>query len=100
MTIAKRDGNARERILHHLQQVGHITPIEALTIFGIQRLAPRIEELRREGFVIDTKVRMDTQGRRYCRYEIRAVGTPVFQHTRFTTTHGRSFFGTPLTELP
>lgn len=43
-----------DRILRHLQDVGEITPMDALRDYGIMRLGARIFELRHRGFIIET----------------------------------------------
>jgi len=45
----------KEAILNHLLQHGAITPDEARDEYGCRRLAPRIGELRRRGFTIETQ---------------------------------------------
>lgn len=44
----------RDRILLHLRQGHPLTAWEALREYGVMRLAARIEELRREGYPIET----------------------------------------------
>ena len=44
-----------EMVLRHLRLRGSITPLEALSKYGIMRLAARIEELRRKGLQIETE---------------------------------------------
>ena len=41
-----------ERILRHLKDYGSITSLEAVTEYGIMRLASRINDLRAEGIAI------------------------------------------------
>lgn len=41
-----------ERILRHLKDYGSITSMEAVTEYGIMRLASRINDLRAEGVAI------------------------------------------------
>ena len=41
-----------ERILRHLKDYGSITSLEAVTEYGIMRLASRINDLRSEGVAI------------------------------------------------
>lgn len=41
-----------ERILQHLKDFGSITPMEAFSEYGIQRLAARISDLRSQGVAI------------------------------------------------
>jgi hypothetical protein len=52
-------------ILDHLQTFGHITPLEALSRYGCFRLAARIEELRKAGHPIYTKMVGDPPHARY-----------------------------------
>lgn len=44
-----------------------VTALEALDELGVMRLAARIDDLRREGWEIDT-IREQHNGRRYARY--------------------------------
>lgn len=46
----------KEACLDYLERYGSITPLEALTAFNSFRLAALICELRRDGYVIDTKL--------------------------------------------
>jgi biotin operon repressor len=86
MTHPHPHGTARQRVLHHLAEAGHVSPSEARTVLGIERLAPRIQELRAEGYRIETEVAVDTRGRRYARY--------VASHS--PSADGTTFFGSPL----
>lgn len=61
---------ARNKVSLYLEKHGSITPIEALTVLGVHRLAPRIMELRRSGFPIKTEYRRDMNGRPYARYRL------------------------------
>jgi hypothetical protein len=58
----------RKQILNHLLAGNSITPLEALGVFGCFRLAARIEELRDDGYAIDTELREDPKGKKYARY--------------------------------
>lgn len=60
----------RDLVLAHLQRRGHITPVEALSVYKITRLAARIEELRMAGYSINTDIRRDDAGARYARYTL------------------------------
>lgn len=66
--------NDREKILRHLQEVGPITPLEALEQYGCYRLGARIYELRHDGHVINTELveGKDRFGQpmRYARYSL------------------------------
>ena len=41
-----------ERILRHMKDFGSITSLEAMTEYGIMRLASRINDLRAQGYAI------------------------------------------------
>ena len=41
--------NQCDRVLRHLQDYGSITSLEAITEYGILRLASRINDLKRQG---------------------------------------------------
>ena len=45
-----------ERILRHLKDYGSITSLEAVTEYGIMRLASRINDLRAQGIAIVSEV--------------------------------------------
>ena len=53
-----------ERILRHLKDYGSITSLEAVTEYGIMRLASRINDLRAEGIanVSETKTGKNRYG--------------------------------------
>lgn len=44
-----------ERILRHLEDYGSITSLEAMSEYGIMRLASRVNDLRRLGYPIVTE---------------------------------------------
>lgn len=41
-----------EKILNHLKDNGSITPLEAMSEYGIMRLASRISDLKNQGYKI------------------------------------------------
>lgn len=57
-----------DSILAHLQDKGHITPLEALDLYGSFRLAARISDLRDAGYDITTEYEETPLGKRYARY--------------------------------
>jgi hypothetical protein len=57
----------KETIIQHINQYGSITPLEALTRYGIMRLAARVSELRSEGLDIVSDLKVH-DGRRYASY--------------------------------
>lgn len=65
-----------ERILRHLNDYGSITSLEAMTEYGIMRLASRVSDLRGLGYPIERE--FETAKNRYgenvsyCRYRMGA----------------------------
>ena len=49
-----------KRVLMHLQNYGSITSLEALNRYGIIQLPRRVYDLRRRGWLIETKYKMVT----------------------------------------
>lgn len=45
-----------EKVLAHLQKYGTITPLEALSEYGIMRLASRVSDLKHDGYRISKKM--------------------------------------------
>lgn len=45
-----------DRILKHLQEIGPITQGEAKDRYGVARLASRVNDLRKDGYPIRTKM--------------------------------------------
>jgi len=68
------NSNNTQKVRDHLALHGTITPAEALIVHKIQRLAPRINELRQMGHRIDTVRTKDAAGDTYFRYEYRGFG--------------------------
>ena len=63
--------NNTEKVRDYLHDRGRISPAEARIVFGIERLAPRINELRHEyGERINTVRATDQDGKTYTRYEL------------------------------
>ena len=55
-------------ILEHLKRGRKITPLHAMGVFGVYRLAARIKELRDAGHNIETVIKTDDYGRNYAEY--------------------------------
>jgi|AACY02.16.fsa_nt_gi hypothetical protein len=68
-----RTAPQRERIAVYLQQHRRtgITPAIAREVLGVQRLAARVEELRKAGIRVITHHERDEAGNRYARYVLR-----------------------------
>jgi hypothetical protein len=58
------------RILRFLQDGHRLTPLDALELFGCFRLAARVYELRREGWVIVERTVETASGKRIAEYSI------------------------------
>jgi hypothetical protein len=61
-----------QNLIAHLKNVGPISPVEAKEIYGITRLASRINDLKNKGLVIERDIRTDALGKRYARYWLSA----------------------------
>jgi hypothetical protein len=48
--------------------------MEALTVYGISRLAAAIYDLRKSGHVVGSKIKHDAVGHRYTRYVYQTDG--------------------------
>ena len=46
-----------DRILRHMRDYGSITSLEAITEYGILRLASRINDLKRRGYIITSETK-------------------------------------------
>jgi len=57
----------REQIKKRLLRGLSITPLQALNLFGCQRLSPRIGEIEKEGYIVPRKMEK-RNGKRYARY--------------------------------
>ncbi len=67
----------------HLKSGRSITPLEALGLYGVFRLAARIKELRYKGWDIATEIRRDIKGHVYSTYSLAPQadhGLPPFAH--------------------
>lgn len=59
-----------EMVLGHLKREGSITPLVALSLYGVYRLSARINDLREEGHDIETE-RIDLPHLKHCaRYKL------------------------------
>lgn len=63
-----------EKVLAHLQKYGTITPIEALSEYGIMRLASRVSDLKHDGYSVTKKIisrrNRDGETVRYAEYRL------------------------------
>lgn len=69
-----------DKVRQHLEAGKHITPMIAMTVYGISRLSSCIEDLRAAGMEIDMALRFDEAGKQYGEYRKRrpiTAGVPV-----------------------
>jgi hypothetical protein len=78
--LTKRRREMRTKNVYGLSQVqllekyfvenpnGYLTPATARTVFGIERLASRMYDLRLRGHIVWSESRQDSMGNRYNRY--------------------------------
>ena len=59
-------------ILKHLQQAGHITPVEAATVYKARHLPSKIFEIKQAGYGVVTTMKKDLTGQRYASYSLQA----------------------------
>lgn len=59
-----------DHLRKHLRSGRSITPLEALGLYGVFRLAARIKELREQGWMILSDIRRDMSGKVYSTYSI------------------------------
>lgn len=62
----------REMCLEYLEMYGSITPLEALTAFNSFRLSALIFQLRKDGYIITTKLNDD--GKKFAIYTLLREG--------------------------
>jgi len=65
-----------ENIQAYLESGRSITPLEALSNFGIFRLATAIDTLRKRGLPIETEMKKDPNGKTYARYVLGKASAP------------------------
>jgi hypothetical protein len=63
----------KDQIFNHLKRHGHITPLEALNLYGCFRLAARVNDLRDEGHAIETDM-IERNGKKLARYRYHSKG--------------------------
>lgn len=57
-------------ILRHLKNHDHISPMKALGVYGISRLAACIYEIRRAGYAVRAEFARDDAGHKYTKYAL------------------------------
>jgi hypothetical protein len=64
-------------VLTHLRAGKPLTPMKALTIYGISRLAACIYEIRKAGYTVNRIHRQDEMGHKYSKYLLETAETAV-----------------------
>jgi hypothetical protein len=64
----KTNTSQNDKIIKHLKMGKTISPLEAMGVLGVYRLAARIFELRQDGHNIVKTIKDDGQGRTYAEY--------------------------------
>lgn len=68
------------RIIRHLRDYGSITSLEAMKEYGIMRLASRISDLKRQGYIIESTMEAGKnrygEATRYTRYTLKGDCVP------------------------
>ena len=62
--------NQQTTILNHLHRKGSISPMEAMVVHGIHRLAARICDLKDAGHDIVSDTKRDVNGKVYAEYRL------------------------------
>lgn len=66
-----------ETILNHMMTGRSISPLEALGLYGVFRLAARVFDLKQMGVDIQTRTKVDINGKQYAEYSINPNGEDV-----------------------
>ena len=59
-----------EAVLNHLMTGRSITPLEALGLYGVFRLAARVFELKDMGVNVQKVTKVDINGKQYAEYSV------------------------------
>ena len=74
--------NNRERVLTYIKRHGSITPLRAFSEWSETRLATYVQNLRDEGWGIDSAIRVSDSKKRYTEYSFsitqRRVDSPLY----------------------
>lgn len=63
--------NQNQHVRQHLKKHGSINPLQALSLYGVFRLASRIYDLKKEGMVIMAILCYSKGRKKYCKYVTR-----------------------------
>ncbi|MFB2563631.1 helix-turn-helix domain-containing protein [Rhizobium sp. IMFF44] len=73
-TVAFKSGSQCDRIVKYLLTGSSITPIKARALFGAERLAARMLEIRQAGHKVKSVIKTDLNGKVYAEYSLRNAG--------------------------
>ncbi|WCJ63950.1 helix-turn-helix domain-containing protein [Agrobacterium tumefaciens] len=73
-TIAFKKGSQCDRLVKYMLSGNSVTPIKARSLFGAERLAARILEIKKAGHKVKTVIKTDLNGKVYAEYSLRNVG--------------------------
>lgn len=67
----------KSKVLGYLKSRPYITQLVAKQVFGVERLASRITDLKDEGHEIKKQTCKDESGKRYTRYSLVDIQPPI-----------------------
>ena len=70
-----------DQILNHLKSGKSITPLEALHLYGCFRLGARINDLRKDGYPIETEI-IHENGKHFASYFLRQETADAYKVQR------------------
>ncbi|MBB4345235.1 helix-turn-helix domain-containing protein [Rhizobium leguminosarum] len=73
-TIVFQSGSQCDRLVKHLLAGNSITPLVARQLFGVERLAARILEIKKAGHKVTSTIKTDVNGKVYAEYGLRNAG--------------------------
>jgi|GEM_PF-1694835 len=73
-TITFKKGSQCDRLVKYMLSGNSVTPIKARSLFGAERLAARILEIKKAGHKVKTVIKTDLNGKVYAEYSLRNVG--------------------------
>jgi len=88
--MSRRIDSKATLVRNHLLRGNSITPLHSMGLYGLFRLAPAIQRMRDELFIL-TAIRTAPTGVRYAEYSIPTPGTEVL-HTEVSRGVGRVLY--------
>ncbi|ARO29924.1 helix-turn-helix domain-containing protein [Rhizobium sp. NXC14] len=73
-TIVFQSGSQCDRLVKYLIAGNSITPLVARQLFGVERLAARILEIKKAGHKVTSTIKTDVNGKVYAEYALRKAG--------------------------